>query len=365
MPRPPYLPAMAHPYRDHVCSIATPHSAGTGFWWPAYGLVVTNEHLVRDDREVVLAAPGIPDQAAEVVYVDPYYDLAFLRPTVPPTTTLPLDVGASPADGDPVFSLSHPFGDPFRVTSGVVDGREQRANGVPLLRHTTALEPAHSGGPLFDAADRLIGVNTVLLSESGNRGLSLPVRYLTDALAAFAALAATEAVRCAHCATLVGYADDRLHCPTCTYPLPEFPSDLPPYEPDGIGRSVEELLADVGYLPALTRRGPYHWMVRRGSALIELAYYEKNGFLTGDAVLCALPPAEELAELQLFLLRENYHLDGLSFALRGGQVVLSFLIYDRYLHTDTGRALFDRLFDRADYYDDVLIERYGARPLAD
>ena len=349
------------PFRSLVCSLATPHSVGTGFGLPDYQLIVTNEHLIRDDREVVVAIPGRSEQRTTVVYVDPFHDLAFLRGPVGLPPAPPLRGGEPPADGAPVYSLSHPFGMRYQCTPGRVDGTEQRSNGVRLLRHTTALRPEHSGGPLFDAeTDRLIGINTVLRSSTGNRGLSLPARYLFACLEEFAALGAAEAVRCTHCARLVGYAPKRERCPDCEHPLAIFPSELPPYEPDGIGRSVEELLEAVGYDAVLARRGPYHWAVRRGSALIELAYYEKNGFLTGDAVLCTLPEEMDSTALQAFLLRENFDLDGLVFSLRERQVLLSFLIYDRYLHTDTGRALFDRLFDRADYYDDVLVDRFGA-----
>ena len=348
--------------RPFVFSIATPHSAGSGFYLSDAGLLVTNEHLVRDDREVIVAAPDVPEQLATVVYLDPFYDLAFLQLSVPPDfPRLSLSPAPLPTDGQAVLALGHPFGFPFNATAGTIKGNRLRPNGIALLELDNCLEPGHSGGPLLHPDGRLIGVNTVLLDATGNSCLSLPASYLFDSLEAFAATAG-EAVRCAYCATVCAYHEPAPRkCPSCKKALPRFPRQLAAFEPSGIAASVEEILTLAGYHPPLARRGPDHWAVRQGSALIELAYYEKNGFLTGDAILCRTDPDRPQEELLAFLLKENYRLDNLRFSLREQQIVLSFMIYDRYLHTDTGQALFRQLFERADHYDDILVDRFGAR----
>ena len=63
-----------------------------------------------------------------------------------------------------------------------------------------------------------------------------------------------------------------------------------------------------------------------------------------------------------FLLRQNATTDGLTFSINpnGQDIILSLLIYDRYLNVDIGIRLFEHLFERADYYDNVLVEEYGA-----
>jgi len=61
-----------------------------------------------------------------------------------------------------------------------------------------------------------------------------------------------------------------------------------------------------------------------------------------------------------YLLRQNHEIEGLTFSIRGQDIVLSLLIYDRYLNAETGMKLFQHLFERADYYDNVLVEVYGA-----
>ena len=59
--------------------------------------------------------------------------------------------------------------------------------------------------------------------------------------------------------------------------------------------------------------------------------------------------------------RLNYELDGLTFSIKGQDIILSLLIYDRYLNADTGLELFKHLFAKADYYDNILVEKYGAQ----
>ena len=66
-------------------------------------------------------------------------------------------------------------------------------------------------------------------------------------------------------------------------------------------------------------------------------------------------------ELYQYLLQQNYEIEGLNFSVKGEEVVLSLQIYDRYLNIQTGNKLFKHLFDKADYYDNILVEQFGAR----
>jgi len=51
----------------------------------------------------------------------------------------------------------------------------------------------------------------------------------------------------------------------------------------------------------------------------------------------------------------------MGFSISGQNIILSLLIYDRYLSEDTGQKLFKNLFDKADHYDDILVDQFGAR----
>ena len=57
-------------YRDVVIQIATPYSTGTGFYLKEFDLIVTNEHVVRDNKKVVIAVSAFEKEIVDVMYID-------------------------------------------------------------------------------------------------------------------------------------------------------------------------------------------------------------------------------------------------------------------------------------------------------
>jgi len=68
--------------------------------------------------------------------------------------------------------------------------------------------------------------------------------------------------------------------------------------------TIEQLLSRLGYAAKLARRGMNNWDIVKGSAHINISYYEKSGLIIGDSYLCHLP-AQDLSPLYQFLLRQN------------------------------------------------------------
>ena len=365
MTKTPYL----HPVkrtRDHsrpcVAQIATPFSTGTGVYLPADHLVVTNEHIVRDNREVMIESGCLGRRAAEVRYLDPVHDLAFLRPEGDaPTAVSPLPLATGePAADTRVVALGQPFGLPFASAEGRITDPALARHDLTYLQHDATLPPSSSGGPLLNAAGELVGINTFEVVGGKRRGYALPVRYLAASLDAWRAGEERSAARCFSCGNLVfaGQAP-KDKCPHCSKAI-TLPDRVPPYAPSGTQATIEKILDRTGVDVRLTRRGPNLWDIQRGSARINVAYHEDSGLVTGDAHLAYLP-SEEATQLFEYLLRENYRLDKLGFSLKSGEIILSLLIFDRYLSVKTGLPQFERLFEAADHYDNILVERFGAK----
>lgn len=137
------------------------------------------------------------------------------------------------------------------------------------------------------------------------------------------------------------------------------PSRSAIYKAQGIAGTVERLIERLGYLAALSRCGPNAWEIRKGSAKIAITYHEKSGLISADAVLCQLPE-RHIKRLYEYLLRENYSNSGMTLSVYEQDILLSLLIYDHYLDEETGAVLFNQLFERADYYDNVLVEQFDA-----
>src|ERR1043165_4979198 len=67
-------------YQNAVVQIATKTGTGTGFYLPAYDLIVTNYHVVRDQKQATIKGRTFGKQLSKVVFADEKYDLAFMMP---------------------------------------------------------------------------------------------------------------------------------------------------------------------------------------------------------------------------------------------------------------------------------------------
>src|SRR5690606_14278628 len=108
--------------------------------------------------------------------------------------------------------------------------------------------------------------------------------------------------------------------------------------PSGVAKTIEALIARIGHDVSLSRCGPNAWEIRQGSARIIITYHDKSGLMSADAVLCQLPK-ENIKRLYEYLLRENYRNEALTLSVHDQDIVLSLLIFDRYLNEETGQQM--------------------------
>jgi S1-C subfamily serine protease len=174
---------------------------GSGVIVDSLGHVVTNFHVIEGADEVsVLLADGTR-ASAEVVGVDPGNDLAVLRTSVQPQLLSPAVLADSDTVriGEPVFAIGNPFDLDFTVTSGIVSGLERTSqssfSGRPIrdvIQTDAVVNPGNSGGPLFNAAGEVVGINSSIENPTGQRvfvgvGFAVPsntvARFLPEMIA--------------------------------------------------------------------------------------------------------------------------------------------------------------------------------------
>ncbi len=157
-------------------------SLGSGFVVDAEkGLIVTNNHVVRDAEEVRVTFHDDETIPAEVIGRDEKTDLAVLKVT----TKKPLSaVKFGDSDvlrvGDWVVAIGNPFGLGGTVTAGIISARARDINSGPyddFLQTDASINRGNSGGPMFNLKGEVIGINTAIFSPTGGSvgiGFAIP-----------------------------------------------------------------------------------------------------------------------------------------------------------------------------------------------
>ncbi|WP_136646499.1 Do family serine endopeptidase [Tabrizicola sp. YIM 78059] len=144
---------------------------GTGFIISASGDIVTNNHVVDGSETVTVKLADGTSLDAKVVGTDPATDLALIR--VEAGHDLPFvewGDSASLRVGQDVVAIGNPFGLGNTVTAGIVSALGRDIGSGPFdnyIQTDAAINRGNSGGPLFDAEGRVVGINTAIVSPSG------------------------------------------------------------------------------------------------------------------------------------------------------------------------------------------------------
>lgn len=345
-----------------VIQIANPYGIGTGFYLRNYDLIITNEHVVRGTKEVTISGKNFQKVLSPVLFSDSKYDLAFIQP--PENVLFPeknLGKPESVKDGDAVIAIGHPYGLNYTATEGIVSKAKRLYNNLNYIQIDAAINPGNSGGPLVNMRGEIIGVNTFIIAGGTNLGFALPVNYLVESLEDYIPFKGKSALRCPSCSNVI--LEENLqdkYCPECGAEIEDFEQKKEGYQPKGAAATIEKIIEKLGKDVKLARSGPNRWVIEAGSIKVYITYSE-NGFITGYAFICRLPK-QKIAELYEFLLRENNKFEFITFSIFNQTVILSTVIYDQYLDIETGYKAFSSLIEKADYYDDYLINNFGAAP---
>ena len=153
---------------------------GSGFLIDATGVVVTNNHVVRDSSVVEVTLQDGRKFTSKDIRRDPKADLAVIR--LETKDALPfLEFGDSDAMevGDRVLAVGAPFGLTGSVTQGIVSGKSRNLNlnlYEDFLQTDAAVNPGNSGGPLVNMEGRVVGLTAAIKTRSGGfQGVGLAV----------------------------------------------------------------------------------------------------------------------------------------------------------------------------------------------
>lgn len=159
-----------------------PTSLGSGFFIGQDGTIVTNHHVIEGAEEITIRTSDGRDHPADIVGSDQATDIAVLRirggGRFPYVT---FDDARHVRVGDWVVAVGNPFGLDGTATAGIVSamGRTDAGSSayVDYMQIDAPINRGNSGGPTFDLAGNVIGVNSAIFSPTGGNvgiGFAIP-----------------------------------------------------------------------------------------------------------------------------------------------------------------------------------------------
>lgn len=161
--------------KPSVVLIGQGNGHGAGVIWRSDGIVITNRHVLRDDRVDVVLDDG-RKLTGIVAARHPDRDLAIVKVAAEGLPAARLGDSSTVRPGQLVVAVGHPPGLRSAATIGIVVAAGQAATlegprTGDWLQTDVTLRPGNSGGPLIDASGAVIGINTMV---SGRLSLSIP-----------------------------------------------------------------------------------------------------------------------------------------------------------------------------------------------
>lgn len=168
---------------DFFYGLVPQEGQGSGFIIDHDGHILTNYHVIADARQVEVTLHNRKKYRATVVGTDRSHDLAIIQIKAPDLAPMTLGESKSLQVGQKVYAIGNPFGLSGTLTSGIVSSIRsvQEPDGITIdeaIQTDAAINPGNSGGPLLNSRGEVIGINTMIASNSGQNagiGFAIPI----------------------------------------------------------------------------------------------------------------------------------------------------------------------------------------------
>jgi serine protease Do len=161
---------------------------GSGFIVSPDGLIMTNNHVVKDMKDIKVTLPGNREYKATLVGADPESDIALIRINAKGVTLPAVTWGDSTKlhVGSIVVAVGNPFGLSGTVTKGIVSATGRTNVGIigyeDFIQTDAPINPGNSGGPLVNIRGEVVGITTAIATQSGGYmgvGFAIPSHSAT------------------------------------------------------------------------------------------------------------------------------------------------------------------------------------------
>ena len=152
---------------------------GSGFIVSTDGTILTNAHVVDGAEQVTVKLTDKREFKARVLGMDKASDVAVIRIDAKDLPVVKIGSAANTRVGEWVLAIGSPFGFENSASAGIVSAKSRSlpdGSYVPFIQTDVAVNPGNSGGPLFNMAGEVIGINSQIYSRSGGyQGLSFAI----------------------------------------------------------------------------------------------------------------------------------------------------------------------------------------------
>lgn len=173
------------PYKKQVRT-----GLGSGFVLDKKGIVITNNHVIKDAAEVIVQLPDKRELPAGIIGKDERLDIAVLQ--IPEAVSTEAALGDSDLleVGDWIIAIGNPLGLANTVTAGIVSARGRSSwdlwGEIPgyadFIQTDASINPGNSGGPLVNLSGEVVGVNTAIIKEAQGIGFAIPINMVKQVL---------------------------------------------------------------------------------------------------------------------------------------------------------------------------------------
>ncbi|MBR8331109.1 DegQ family serine endoprotease [Burkholderia ambifaria] len=154
-------------------------SLGSGFIVSADGYILTNAHVIDGANVVTVKLTDKREYKAKVVGSDKQSDVAVLKIDASGLPTVKIGDPGQSKVGQWVVAIGSPYGFDNTVTSGIISAKSRALpdeNYTPFIQTDVPVNPGNSGGPLFNLQGEVIGINSMIYSQTGGfQGLSFAI----------------------------------------------------------------------------------------------------------------------------------------------------------------------------------------------
>ena len=180
-------PAVVNVYTAQVQSPTEPNSGrlglkslGSGVIMTSNGYILTNQHVIHDADEILVALQNGQVFTAQLVGSDRITDLAVLKIAALNLPIVPINANFKPEAGDIVLAIGNPLNLGLSITQGIISATGRIGMSVSgrqdFLQTDAAINRGNSGGALVNSRGELIGISTLSLNRAADN-ISFAIPY--------------------------------------------------------------------------------------------------------------------------------------------------------------------------------------------